>query len=232
MQEEFILFGSQHISALSTVIAVSVATPIVLRTANSIEVKKFVSMVLAILLILHELIKPFYRYYLFGHELLLVFPIHICHLAAISMGLFLILKKEFLFEIAYFWGLSGNLLAMVTPDMKYGFPNLEFIMFYFGHGLLLLSILFACVCLKTNLRWSSILRVFITTILILPAMYGLNIALESYQPDVNYWYLMITPGPDTILSLFPEPPWHIPYVAVTALLIFIVSFIPYKWLKG
>ena len=232
MQEEFILFGSQHISALSTVIAVSVATPIVLRTANNIEVKKFVSMVLAILLILHELIKPFYRYYLFGHELLLVFPIHICHLAAISMGLFLILKKEFLFEIAYFWGLSGNLLAMVTPDMKYGFPNLEFIMFYFGHGLLLLSILFACVCLKTNLRWSSILRVFIATILILPAMYGLNIALESYQPDVNYWYLMITPGPDTILSLFPEPPWHIPYVAVTALLIFIVSFIPYKWLKG
>ena len=232
MQEEFILFGSQHISALSTVIAVSVATPIVLRTANNIEVKKFVSMVLAILLILHELIKPFYRYYLFGHELLLVFPIHICHLAAISMGLFLILKKEFLFEIAYFWGLSGNLLAMVTPDMKYGFPNLEFIMFYFGHGLLLLSILFACVCLKTNLRWSSIVRVFIATILILPAMYGLNIALESYQPDVNYWYLMITPGPDTILSLFPEPPWHIPYVAVTALLIFIVSFIPYKWLKG
>ena len=232
MQEEFILFGSQHISALSTVIAVSVATPIVLRTANNIEVKKFVSMVLAILLILHELIKPFYRYYLFGHELLLVFPIHICHLAAISMGLFLILKKEFLFEIAYFWGLSGNLLAMVTPDMKYGFPNLEFTMFYFGHGLLLLSILFACVCLKTNLRWSSILRVFIATILILPAMYGLNIALESYQPDVNYWYLMITPGPDTILSLFPEPPWHIPYVAVTALLIFIVSFIPYKWLKG
>ena len=232
MQEEFILFGSQHIGALSTVIAVSVAAPIVLRTANNIEVKKFVSMVLAILLILHELIKPFYRYYLFGHELLLVFPIHICHLAAISMGLFLILKKEFLFEIAYFWGLSGNLLAMVTPDMKYGFPNLEFTMFYFGHGLLLLSILFACVCLRTNLRWSSILRVFIATILILPAMYGLNIALESYQPNVNYWYLMITPGPDTILSLFPEPPWHIPYVAVTALLIFIVSFIPYKWLKG
>ena len=40
MQEEFILFGSQHISALSTVIAVSVATPIVLRTANNNEVKK------------------------------------------------------------------------------------------------------------------------------------------------------------------------------------------------
>ena len=232
MQEEFILFGSQHISALSTVIAASVVTPIVLRTSSSVEFKKSVSMVLAILLILHELIKPFYRYYLFGHELLLVFPIHICHLAAISMGLFLILKKDFLFEIAYFWGLSGNLLAMVTPDMKYGFPNLEFIMFYFGHGLLLLSILFTCVCLRTNLRWSSIVRVLITTILILPAMYGLNIALESYQPNVNYWYLMITPGPDTILSLFPEPPWHIPYVAVTALLIFIISFIPYKWLKG
>ena len=143
-----------------------------------------------------------------------------------------LIKKEIFFEIAYFWGLSGNLLAIVTPDMKYSFPHPQFIMLFFGHGMLMLGIMFACICLKTDLRWSSILRVLIVTILILPIIYGLNIGLESYQPDVNYWYLMITPGPDTLLSLYPEPPWHIPYVAVTALLIFIISFIPYKWLKG
>ena len=49
-----------------------------------------------------ELIKPFYRYYFFGHDVLLLFPIHICHLAAISMGLYLLIKKEIFFEIAYF----------------------------------------------------------------------------------------------------------------------------------
>jgi len=232
MQEEFILFGSQHIITLSTILTVSVAAPAIIRSVNHDELIKFVSIALGIVLILHELIKPFYRYYFFGHDILLLFPIHICHLAAISMGLYLLIKKEIFFEIAYFWGLSGNLLAMVTPDMKYSFPHPQFIMLFFGHGMLMLGIMFACICLKTDLRWSSILRVLIVTILILPIIYGLNIGLESYQPDVNYWYLMITPGPETLLSLYPEPPWHIPYVAVTALLIFIVSFIPYKWLKG
>ena len=67
------------------------------------------------------------------------------------MGVYLITNKKFFFEIAFFWGLSGNLLAMVTPDLKYHFPDLEYATFFFGHGLLFVTIIFACLCLKTSL---------------------------------------------------------------------------------
>ncbi len=76
MQEEFILFGSQHIITLSTILTVSVAAPAIIRSVNHDEAIKFVSIALGIFLILHELIKPFYRYYFFGHDVLLLFPIH------------------------------------------------------------------------------------------------------------------------------------------------------------
>ena len=31
-------------------------------------------------------------------------------------------------------------------------------------------------------------------------MYGLSIFLEGYKRDVNYWYLMIALGPETLLA--------------------------------
>ena len=227
MQDQFILFGQQHIFTFCSIIFISFLLPLSLNYNNNNGQIVSTKLVLGGLLIIHELIKPFYRYFLFGHELLLLFPIHICHLAAISMGVYLITNKKFFFEIAFFWGLSGNLLAMVTPDLKYHFPDPEYATFFFGHGLLVVAIIFACLCLKTSLNWFSVLRVFIISVLILPVIYLLNIVLRDYQQDANYWYLMIKPGSDTILTLFPAPPWHIPYLAILALIMFVMSYLTY-----
>ena len=38
---------------------------------------------------------------------------------------------------------------------------------------------------------------------------------------------MIKPGSDTILTLFPAPPWHIPYLAILALIMFVMSYLTY-----
>ena len=70
-------------------------------------------------------------------------------------------------------------------------------------------------------------QVFIISVLILPVIYLLNIVLRDYQQDANYWYLMIKPGSDTILTLFPAPPWHIPYLAILALIMFVMSYLTY-----
>ena len=48
MQEEFILFGSQHIITLSTILTVSVAAPAIIRSVNHDELIKFVSIALGI----------------------------------------------------------------------------------------------------------------------------------------------------------------------------------------
>ena len=49
--------------------------------------------------------------------------------------------------------------------------------------------------------------------------------------DINYWYLMKMPEGETLLSLFPSPPMHIPYLIIFAVLLFIISFLPYYIFK-
>ena len=36
-------------------------------------------------------------------------------------------------ELSYFWGLTGTLQAVLTPDLSVSFPHLEFFEFVVGH---------------------------------------------------------------------------------------------------
>src|SRR2546430_507674 len=33
-------------------------------------------------------------------------------------------------EVAYFWGIGGTLQAIITPNLRFGFPDLRFIIFF------------------------------------------------------------------------------------------------------
>ena len=227
----FVLFGATHIQTLLVIFIISIIIPLITYVANNENINKNISLILAIIMISHELIKPFYRIYLYGHDPSVVLPIHVCHLASISLGIFLLTRINVFFEIGYFWGLTGNFLAMVTPDLEYSYPDMEYITYYFGHGLLFLSIIFTSICISTKLKWISILRISIISLLLLPIIYLVNIFLGKNNLDVNYWYLMKMPEGETLLSLFPSPPMHIPYLIIFAVLLFIISFLPYYIFK-
>ena len=231
MIDKFILFGPTHIQTVIAILTISILVPSVLYFANNKLLVRKISYYLAFILIGHELVKPFYRVYFYDVDPLLVMPIHICHLAALFLGIFLISRIHFFFEIAYFWGLTGNVLAIITPDLILSYPDPQFITYYFGHGLLLMSIFFTCFCIHTKLRWISIIRVFVLTLLILPFIYLFNSFLIQFNSEVNYWYIMQTPQAETILSLYPQSPFHIPYLIFTALILFVMILIPYYFIK-
>jgi hypothetical integral membrane protein (TIGR02206 family) len=148
------------------------------------------------------------------------------------MGIYILTKVKFFFEVAYFFGLTGNLLAMVTPDLDYSYPDPEFITYYFGHGLLFLTVFYVCICTDVKLTWWSVFRVLLFAVCLLPAIYSLNMYLVEFYSDVNYWYLMITPAANTLLDFFPAPPWHIPYLALITVILFTAIYLPFKYLNS
>ena len=231
MQSRFVLFGAEHLVTLSIIFSASILIPLIIYAVNNKMVIRNISYIFAFLLITHELVKPFYRFYFYGDPLLQIIPIHICHVAAISMGLFFIYRIQFFFEIAFFWGFTGNLAAMLTPDLALGFPDARFITYYFSHALLLTAVMFACINLSTNLKWITVLKIFIVTLIAMPIIYIINILLIRYDEGVNYWYLMKSPDVGTILSFFPNPPMHIPYLIVAGALLFALTFLPYYLIK-
>jgi len=45
-------------------------------------------------------------------------------------------------EVAYFWGIGGTLQAIITPNLRYGFPDLRFISFFVAHSGIIIGIVF------------------------------------------------------------------------------------------
>jgi len=231
MATQFVLFGYHHLATIFTIVTISILFPFFVRFVNNKNVTRLIFLLIGFILISHEIIKPFYRVIFYDHSIYDVLPLHICHIAAISMGLYVFTKIKFFFEVGYFFGLSGNFLAIITPDLDFSFPDAEYITYYFGHGLLLLCVIYACVCTKVQLTWWSVLRVLLFAVCLLPIIYGLNIYISQFFKGVNYWYLMITPAANTLLDIFPSPPMHIPYLAVLTVIIFTLIYLPFKYLN-
>jgi len=56
-------------------------------------------------------------------------PLNLCDWAAVILILALITKRQFAYELGYFWGLGGSLQGLITPDIAYDFRDPQFIFF-------------------------------------------------------------------------------------------------------
>ena len=92
--EAFQLFSSIHIITILVVVISSISVPLFCKTVfnsnNNINISYFIGFIL----ITHELIKPFYRYEFYNDPIIEILPLHMCHLASLSMGLFFFTKKN------------------------------------------------------------------------------------------------------------------------------------------
>ena len=226
--EVFQLFSLNHIFTILAVVSSSILFPLFCNVAFNSNININISYFIGFILIAHELIKPFYRYEFYNDPFIEILPLHMCHLAAISMGLFLFTKKNIFFEIGYFWGMTGNIMAILTPDLNFFF-DWRFFTYYFGHNMLLLSIIFTLVCLRNNIDFKSIVRVSLITLTFLPLIYFLNTILGD---GANYWYLSVIPESTSILSLLPNPPLHIIILIPIGIVLMIIVYAPYKYFKN
>ena len=176
MMEAFQLFSYIHITTIFVVIGSSILIPISFKVFFNSRININISYIIGFILITHELIKPFYRYHFYNDPFVEIIPLHMCHLASLSMGLFFFTKKDIFFEIGYFWGMTGNIMAILTPDLDFFF-NWQYFTYYFGHSMLLLSIVFALLCLNHNINFKSVIRVISITLTFLPFIYLLNFIL-------------------------------------------------------
>lgn len=219
----FILFGTDHLVAISIVILTAVVLPIFLKK-TSLNTKNIFGYSLATILILNELAKPYYWSQFFDYDLLRVLPFHMCALSALSISLFLIIKKRILYEVAFFWGIGGGLMALLQPDTPLDFPDLVFIIFYLSHGGMLLAIGHATIALENRPYLDSVKRVILVSLVVLAVIYAINLILG---PPANYWYLGARPEGVSVMDLMPNPPKHIPIVVLLGLVMFSVIYLPY-----
>ena len=225
---EFILFGTTHLLTLGIIFVVSFGFSFFIRDKYSLESFGSFEKILGFALILNELLKPFYLIALGDYKWTNTVPLHACHISSYTAGLFLLTREQRFFDFAYFWGLGGGTMALLTPDVEFTFPDLDFITLFFGHGLLFFSLIYIVIVIKQKVTFGSLINALKYSLILLPIMYVLNVLIGG-EPgyEANLWYLMKAPAGESLMSLFPAPPWHVFPVFPLVAIIFYMLYLPF-----
>ena len=147
-----------------------------------------------------------------------------CDFSLIFIAIYLLGGNKFFFNCAFFWGIAGASMALLTPDIPYGFPSMNFLMFFYGHGLILFGVFYAVIALNQRPYFNEMNRVIVFTLLLAIPIYFINIILGE---PANFWYLADKPAGGSIMDFMPDPPMHIVYTLPIALAAFYLVYLPY-----
>jgi len=150
-----------------------------------------------------------------------------CDLSAFSIAYYLWKREKIFFNCAFFWGIGGATMALLTPDVDYAFPNAVFIPFFYGHGLVLLGVGYASIALQQRPYLRDVHKVIGISLVGMGFIYLFNIILGE---GANFWYLLDKPDSDTLMNFFPDPPFHILVTIPIAICFFYIIYLPF-WIK-
>ena len=220
----FILFGTTHIVTIIAITLVSIFLPLIYKTKSEYQ-KSIMTKAIAFVIFCHVIISPYKDLYLLDnpYNWREVLPFHMCDLSEIFLIFFLLGGPSILYKCAFFWGLAGATMAIITPDIE--FLDLDYAFFMIGHGMIIIGIMYATVALNNRPYAKDIVTVsLITALILLPITYLINYILGE---PANFWYLMQKPAGASLMDAFPEPPYHLLVITPLAIFMFCLIYIPY-----
>jgi hypothetical integral membrane protein (TIGR02206 family) len=221
----FVAFGPAHLIALAMTAAIAIFLAWLGRAFRGGPTQKWLSRTLAIVMLIcvvsveSTLLLP--QHFDVGRSL----PLQICDLAWIIAVYALWTLRRWAFALVYYWGLSATVLAMATPDLKFGFPHFYFISFFLGHGSVVVAAVYLCWGVGLRPDWRLYRLTVVVTIAYTLAMYVVNEILGT-----NYFCANRKPPPGTMLDYFGPYPLYILVSALIALTAWAALTWPWQWL--
>src|SRR5205807_7376577 len=126
-------------------------------------------------------------------------------------------------EVAYFWGIGGTLQAIITPDLKYAFPDVRFLTFFIAHSGIVVAIAFMMIVKRFRPHWFSIVRTFAWS-----ELYFVIAITVDLLTGENYGYLLHKPAAASLLdALSDHRVVYILQMHLLALVFFVVLYLPF-----
>lgn len=128
-------------------------------------------------------------------------PIGVCGWAVIFCSYMLIGKKQFLFDVSYFWLLSGSLFALITPTpLTYTGPTrFRYYQFWMEHTLGYVAIFYMIFVHRMRPTVKSAVRSYAALVAMAALAYGVNRMI----PGANYLYMARPEAAPSVLDILP-----------------------------
>lgn len=153
-------------------------------------------------------------------------PLHLSDAATIAAVLALWTGHWRLVELTYFWGLTGALQAMLTPDLGQAFPDVLFFTYFVTHGGVVVAALLLVAGSGITPRPGAVGRAFAAT-----AAFAAAAAAGTVATGGNYMFLRRKPS-DSLLDLLGPWPWYIAAAGLLALAMFALLAAPFRLQAG
>src|SRR6266850_3973106 len=194
-------FGLAHLIVIALTISLPFIFAAFARKSRWPRSERIIARLLAGLLVFNYLGYEIYLAMTAGLSWQKALPFQLCDWAMIAIIVALLTGRERWLEVAYFWGIGGTAQAILTPDLKYAFPDIHFLSFFIAHSGVVVAIAFVMVMKKFRPHWSSIGRTFAWSEL----YFVLTIAVDLATGQ-NYGYLLHKPEAASLLSALSDHP--------------------------
>ena len=152
-------------------------------------------------------------------------PLHLSDLLRLVSGYALWSRRRWAVALTYYWGLTLNPQALLTPDLDLDVaPALEFASYWVQHVLVMWAVCYLIWGLGLHPNWRDYRLALVVTVGWAAVTLTINQALGT-----NYGYLSRKPAGGSLLDLLGEWPWYL--LVVLALLAGVWALITWPWVR-
>jgi hypothetical integral membrane protein (TIGR02206 family) len=226
----FRLFGPSHLAVLGATAAVTAGLVLLARrsrrrggeAAAVTGLPRTIAWCLAGLLLVDEAAVAA----LAAHADLATFedhlPFQLCDWVIVACAAALVWRHRTAYDLAYFWGLSGTLQALLTPDLAEDFPSLHFITFQVLHASVVVAVLYLTLGLGMRPWPRSILRAWLWLQVYVVVTAAIDWLLRS-----NYGYLLRKPVQASLYDYLGSWPYYLLSLEALSLVLFLACYAPF-----
>ncbi len=223
MEPEFQPYGLPHLTVIFLTLVLPFALAAIVWRTKSRRVEKVIVGVLTAILVLNYIVYLIFirsRGTVTWQQML---PMQLCDWGMTVVIVAMCTGNQRWFEVAYFWGIGGTLQAVLTPNLRFGFPDWRFISFFTSHCGIIIGVVFLMLTRGYRPYPMSIVRVFLWS-----EFYFVVTLITDKLTGFNYGFLLHKPEAFSILSFLSDS-WslYVLQMHAVALLFFLGLYAPF-----
>ena len=222
--DPFIQFGTDHIVGMAISLLLWIWLPLLAKKHLSAKNQDTLGLLLGCLVMSNYLVWVILELIAGSFNIKLHLPFHLCRFANLAVPFLMLWKKERLFQILYYWTMSGMLQAAITPDATHGFPHFHYFRFFIGHQGMILVLIYFIIVFEVKPTLKGLKQSFIALNGFLLFATFINLIFDS-----NYFWISGKPPTASLLDYLGPWPWYILVAEFVALLHFFGAYAPFYY---
>lgn len=220
---EFHPWSPSHFVVIFLTIGLPILLALIVHQTKSPHLERWIRLTISALLLINYVAYVFVaRNFGVDHWYKLL-PLQLCDWAMIVIIGALWTGNLRWLEIAYFWGIGGTLQAILTPNLRFGFPDLRFISFFVAHSGIIVGIIFLMLIYGFRPRAISIVHTFLWTEVYFVVAFTIDLLTGE-----NYGFLLHKPEAASLLSFLSDSrPLYLLEFHALAFIFFCLLYAPF-----